>query len=61
MTLIKEKFWTMWEALLNDENGIGEEAFDALYDLAFEIDASKAVMESQAVDATDGRYYIPED
>lgn len=62
------------EALLKDENGISEDAYHALLDyLATWFDPSVARAEEQrkeaqalydyarSCDATDGRFYLPED
>ena len=44
-------------AVLNDENGISEEAFSALYELAEDNVEIRDLLSK--VDATDGRFYLP--
>lgn len=55
---VKAKFWKLWEELLNTDEGVGEEAYEALFNLAQSIDLEKLQIERQKVDATDGRFYI---
>lgn len=52
------KFLKFVTAVLTDENGISEEAFAALYELAEDSSEIRDLL--RKVDATDGRFYLPE-
>lgn len=56
------RIWDLAYSILNDENGISEDAYDALIDVVREsVSEEAAVHLSNIVDATDGRFYIGED
>lgn len=50
---------TMAEAILDDENGIGERGYEALLDVARFVSGELADSLRDRVDATDGRFYLP--
>lgn len=52
------KFSMLWNTLLDDDNGISEEAYNQLVELGQIIDPNFVNRESQYVDATDGRFYM---
>lgn len=55
-------FKTLAIALLDDENGISEDAYQALRDLGKELQLKNWIVQlSQQVKAQDGRFYLPED
>ena len=52
------KFSWLWDALLDDDNGISEEAYTKLVELGQLIDPKFVSSVSRFVDATDGRFYL---
>lgn len=46
--------------LLTDDNGVSEKCFYALMSLCRKVNGELAISLNKAVDATDGRWYIPE-
>lgn len=52
------KFSMLWDTLLDDDNGISEDAYDRLVELGRIIDPKFVSNVSRYVDATDGRFYI---
>lgn len=52
------KFSMLWDTLLDDDNGISEEAYDRLVILGNIIDPQFVSSVSRFVDATDGRFYV---
>jgi len=58
---MKQQLWQLWFALLNDDAGINEESYNALLELAQEIDPEELQIHRKSVEATDGQFYIPED
>lgn len=52
------KFSMLWDTLLDDDNGISEEAYDRLVILGNIIAPKFVSSVSRFVDATDGRFYI---
>lgn len=52
------KFSWLWDSLLDDDNGISEEAYTRLVELGQIIDPQFISSVSRFVDATDGRFYI---
>jgi hypothetical protein len=55
---LSSKFSMLWDTLLDDDNGISEEAYDRLVILGNIIDPKFVNAVSRYVDATDGRFYI---
>lgn len=57
----KDKFINLVYALLNDAEGISEDAYDCLLELGDELLPDNPEWNSlkRMVDATDGRFYIP--
>ncbi len=53
-------FWNMWNALLNDDEGVNEKGYEALCQFAESIDPKELENKRREVDATDGRFYIKE-
>lgn len=51
-------FQNLWMSLLDDDNGISEEAYGALLDLGEELSPVWLKDARRLVDATDGRFYI---
>ena len=47
------------EALLTDDNGVSEEAYDRLVEFFSSLDEPKLVDWIRKADATDGRFYFP--
>jgi hypothetical protein len=54
------KFSMLWDTLLNNDNGISEDAYNSLVDLGNIIDPYFVKSVSRYVDATDGRFYLKE-
>ena len=52
------QLWDLWFALLDSEDGISAEQYNALYDLCESVDPERLKQESRFVDATDNRFYI---
>jgi hypothetical protein len=57
---LSDKFSMLWDNLLNNDNGIGEDAYNSLVDLGNIIDPYFVKSVSRYVDATDGRFYLKE-
>lgn len=55
---LSSKFSMLWDTLLDDDNGISEEAYDRLVILGNIIDPIFVASVSRYVDATDGRFYV---
>lgn len=53
-----DKFIALWNILLDTDDGITEQAYDALLDLGESICPEFLVTAYLSVDATDGRFYI---
>lgn len=51
------KFSMLWDTLLDDDNGISEDAYARLVELGELIDPKFIVGVCRYVDATDGRFY----
>jgi hypothetical protein len=52
------KFSMLWDTLLDDENGISEDAYNRLVELGTILDPRFVASVTRYVDATDGRFYI---
>ena len=55
---IGNKFMALWDTLLDDDNGISEEAYDKLVELGKIIDPIFIGFSTRYVDVTDGRFYL---
>lgn len=55
----RDPFMKMAEAILDDENGVGEQAYRALVEYAETVSSQCAAELRRRVDATDGRFYLP--
>jgi hypothetical protein len=52
------KFANLWDTLMDDDNGISEDAYNRLVALGELIDPRFISAVTRYVDATDGRFYI---
>lgn len=52
------KFSMLWDTLLDDDNGISEEAYDRLVILGNIIDPQFVSAVAKYVESTDGRFYV---
>ena len=52
------KFSMLWDTLLDDDNGISEEAYDRLVILGNIIDPQFVSAVAKYVESTDGRFYM---
>lgn len=55
---MKSEFVILWNVLLDTDDGISEQAYDALLDLGESICPEFIGENRRFVDATDGRFYI---
>lgn len=54
---VGNKFMTLWDTLLDTDDGISEQAYDKLVELGWIIDPIFVANATKQVDATDGRFY----
>jgi len=57
---VQNSVMSMFQKLLDDENGVSEEAYIEIHDFANLMDYSPLFEMLHHVDATDGRFYLPE-
>lgn len=55
---LSNKFSWLWDSLLDDDNGISEEAYDRLVILGNIIDPQFVSAVAKYVESTDGRFYV---
>lgn len=55
---VGNRFMALWDTLLDDDNGISEEAYDKLVELGKIIDPIFVGLSTRYVDVTDGRFYL---
>lgn len=60
--MIARKFLDLARVLLDDDHGISERAYNALVELGVDVGLTSGEWENlfDKVDATDGRFYLPE-
>jgi len=52
------KFMALWDALLDDDDGISEDAYNRLVELGIILDPRFVASVTRYVDVTDGRFYL---